>query len=408
MNCGIALFIYDRPQCTEKVLAALKRNHIEELYVFQDGMGERTDKAAWEKNGRLIQEIDWCKVIYERNERKASSLDAQLMQGVNRVFQEKEEIIVIEDDCVISDDCIEFFIRCFETYRNNKKVISIDAYLEPITVPENYKLPVIAAGATASWGWGTWKNRWEEFRRDFEIIKRIGASMKEYGGFSDFGYPIKKILTEYWMLGTWDLWWSINVLVREGISIRPTYNKVHNIGFENPGTHTSGESAWVIPINQTAVSQDVFPEDIEIEPWAETEFKKFYQKVSGGKTPEERQTYYRKCLEKWLEIKQQGKSMAVLLSDKEVENMAVYGTGSIGKLLLNELAGHKRVAYFVVTNKKSEDFMGYPVFGRAEKLPEGSGSLSLIVIPGYDIEEIKESIGEKFLKVHSLEEILFS
>lgn len=408
MNCGIALFIYDRPQCTEKVLEALRRNHIEELYVFQDGIGERTNKAAWEQNGRLIQGIDWCKVIYERNERKASSLDAQIIRGINRVLQEKEEIVVIEDDCVISDDCIEFFTRCFETYRNNKKVISIDAYLEPVTIPEDYKLPVIAAGAPASWGWGTWKNRWEEFQRDFEIIRRIGESIKGYEGFSNFGYPIKKILTEYWLLGTWDLWWSINVLVRKGISIRPTYNKVHNIGFDNPGTHTSGESVWVVPINQSADTNDVFPEEIKIEPWAETEFKRFYQKVSGGKPLVERQTYYRKCLEKWLEIRQQGRSIATLLSDRGINNIAIYGTGLIGKLLLNELAGHSKIAYFIVTNKKSDSFMEYPVFGCDEKLPKGSNNLSVIVIPGYDMEEIKETIGRKFLKVYSLEDILFS
>ena len=129
------------------------------------------------------------------------------------------------------------------------------------------------------------------------------------------------------------------MLVKEGISIRPTYNKVYNIGFENPGTHTSGESPWVVPINNTISGKDEFPEKIEIEPWAEIEFKKFYQKVNGRRPPEERQMYYRKCLEKWLEIKQQGKSISALLSDKEIKSIAIYGTGSIGKMLVNELIG---------------------------------------------------------------------
>ncbi len=405
MNCGIALFIYDRPQCTQKVLEALRRNHIDELYVFQDGLGEQTNKTAWEQNGLLIQEIDWCKVIYVRNECKASSLDAQIINGINKVFQEKEEIIVIEDDCIISDDCIEYFLKCFETYRDNKKVINIDAYLPPITIPDGYKLPIIASGVTSSWGWGTWKDRWEEFQRDYEIIKRIGISMKEYKGFSNFGHSIKKILTEYWLLGTWDLWWSINILVREGISIRPTYNKIYNIGFENPGTHTSGESIWVVPIDKRTSDKDALPEEIEIEPWAEIEFKKFYQRVNGRITPGERQTYYRKCLEKWLEIKQQGKSISALLADKDIRNIAVYGTGSIAKLLINELDERDRILYFIVTDKKFEQFMGYPVYSCDEEFPEKSGDLSLLVIPGYDLAEIKKVIGKKFLRVYSLEEI---
>jgi len=406
MNCGIALFIYDRPQCTEKVLESLKRNHIDELYVFQDGIGEQTNKVAWEQNVDLISKIDWCRVNYEKNERKSSSLDAQIIYGINRVFQEKEEIIVIEDDCVISEDCIDFFNKCFATYRNNKKVISIDAYLEPITVPDNYKMPVIASGAPSSWGWGTWKDRWEEFQADFEIIKRIGKYMKEYKGFGEFGYPIKKILTEYWLLGTWDLWWSINVLIREGISIRPTYNKIHNIGFEYPGTHTSGESPWVVPICNQMDSDGILPKEIGIEPWAEIEFKKFYQRVSAGKTREERQTYYRKCLEKWLEVKQQGKEIGELLLHKDIKNIVVYGIGSIGKLLVKELTLQNIIAYFVVTNKKSDYFMGYQVYGCDEELPKESNSLSLVVIPGYDMEKIKKAIGGKFRDMFSLEDIL--
>lgn len=405
MNCGIVLFIYDRPQCTKMVLESLKRNHFDELYVFQDGLGEHTNQIGWEQNADLINEIDWCDVIYEKNEYKASSLDAQIIYGINKVFREKEEIIIIEDDCVISDDCIDFFYKCFETYRDNKKVISIDAYLEPIAIPDGYKLPIIAAGLPSSGVWGTWKNRWEEFQKDYEIIKRIGNSMKEYERFNDCGYLIKNILEEYWLLGTWDLWWNINVLVKEGISIRPTYNKVYNIGFENPGTHTSGKSPWVVPISEKTASEDVFPEEIAIEPWAEVEFKKFYQRVKPIPL-KEKQAYHRKCLEKWLKLKQQGKGIDEILSNKEIKNIVIYGTGSIGELLINELTGQNRIEYFVVTNKKTDDFMGYPVYDRDEELPAESDNLSLIVIPGYAMEEIKKNIGQKFLAVYSLGDIL--
>lgn len=407
MNCGIVLFIYDRPQCTERVLEALKRNHIDELYVFQDGLGEQTNKKAWEQNVDIVNKIDWCKVVYEKNEYKASSLDAQIIYGINKVFETKDEIIVIEDDCIISIDCIDFMIKCFEMYRHNKKIIDVGAYLEPIKIPEDYSLPVIAAGIPAGQVWGTWKNRWEEFQRDYSIIKQIGKSMRNNPMFSSCGYPIEKTLTEYWMLETWDLWWSINVLVKEGISIRPTYNKVYNIGFENPGTHTSGESPWVVQISDKDGSKEIFPEEISIEPWAEIEFKRFYQKVNGGKPLLERQTYYRKCLEKWLEIKQQGKSIGELLSDKKIRNIAIYGTGSIGKLLVNELAVQNRIEYFIVTNKKADNFMGYPVYNCDEGLPEKSEDLALIVIPGYDMDEIKKAIGGKFGIIYSLEELLY-
>lgn len=405
MSCGIVLFIYDRPQCTEKVLDSLKKNHIEELYVFQDGLGEQTNKSAWEQNVDIISSIDWCKVIYEKNEYKASSLDAQVIYGINKVFESKDEIIVIEDDCVISSDCIDFMKNCFARYKNNKKVIEIGAYLEPIKVPEDYSLPVIAAGIPAGQVWGTWKDRWEEFQREFSLIKDIGNSMRNNPMFNSCGYPIKRILTDYWMLKTWDLWWSIYVLITEGISLRTTWNKVYNIGFENPGTHTGGKSLWVVPICGKSGSIESLPGEVSIEPWAEAEFKRFYQKVNR-KPPRERETYYRRCLEKWLEIKQQGKSFNELLSKKGMKNIAIYGMGSIGKLLVNELTGQNKIEYFIVTNKDSDNFMEYPVYSCDEKLPEEPECVSLIVIPGYDMEEIEKQIGEKFCDIYSLEDIL--
>lgn len=405
MNCGIVLFIYDRPQCTEKVLESLKRNHIEELYVFQDGLGENTNKLAWEQNIDIISKIDWCKVVYEKNEHKASSLDTQVIYGINKVFEVKDEIIVVEDDCVISSDCIEFMRNCFERYRNNKKIIDIGAYLEPIKVPVDYSSPVIAAGIPAGQVWGTWKDRWKEFQREFSLIKRIGNSMKNNSVFNSCGYPIKKILTDYWLLGTWDLWWSIYVLIVDGISLRTTYNKVYNIGFENPGTHTGGKSPWVVPICDKLRSIEDFPEEVSIEPWAEAEFRRFYQKVNR-KPLREREAYYRRCLEKWLEIKQQGKSFNELLSKKGMKNIAIYGMGSIGKLLVNELTEQNRIEYFIVTNKNSDSFMEYPVYSWDEKLPEDSECVSLIVIPGYEMEEIEKQMGDKFCDIYSLEDIL--
>lgn len=406
MDYGIIMFIYDRPQCTRRVLDALKRNHIDQLYVFQDGLGEKTDRVAWEQNEALVNQIDWCNVVYEQNKQKAGSLDEQIVYGINKVLQQKDAVIVIEDDCVISDDCIQFMEKCLLQYEDNRKVIDVGAYLEPIRIPEGYSLPIVAAGIPAGQVWGTWRNRWEEFRGEFSIIRQIGDAMKNIPMFYSCGYPIRKVLTEYWMLGTWDLWWSIYVLIKGGISIRPAGNKVYNIGFENPGTHTSGESLWVVPICHTTRDRGELPEDVRVELWAEAEFRRFYQSVYGRSSVAERQKYYRNCLEKWLELKQCGKAIGDILLEHGTEKIAVYGTGKLGKLLIDDLCGKVKLEYFIVTDKIKDTFMGYSVYGCEEELPEGTGTLSLVVIPGYDLEEIKSKMGSRVLNICSLDSLL--
>lgn len=403
MNYGIVLFIYDRPQCTKRVLKALKNNNIKELYIFQDGLGEKTNRKGWEQNIELIKKINWCDIYYEKNMQKCSSLDKQIIYGINKIFEVKEEVVVIEDDCIISDDCIKFMEKCFDKYRLNKKVLDVGAYLEPIKIPKTYSTSVLATGLPSGQVWGTWKDRWVEFQKEFSVIKQIGDSMKTNARFGTFGYPIKRILTDYWLLGTWDLWWSIYVLVKEGLSVRPTHNKVYNIGFENPGTHTAGESPWVVPISNEKNTVTDFPYDIEIEPWAEEEFKKFYQSVNESVPVVEKQTYYRNCLEKWMELKQQGKSLGNILLSKNIKRIVIYGTGTIGELLVNDVIEKVEIEYFIITNKTADNFMGYSVYSCNAELPEKSEELSLIVIPGYDIETIITTIGKKFANVYSVD-----
>lgn len=403
MNCGIILFIYDRPQCTKMVLESLKKNHIDELYIFQDGLNEKTNENGWKQNTEIINKIDWCNIHYERNIQKAPSLDEQIIFGINKVFEEKDEVIVIEDDCIVSDDCIAFFEKCFEVYRDNKKVISIDAYLEPIKIPKSYDFPIIASGIPSSWGWGTWKNRWEEFQKDFMLIRDISEVFRNYKIFDGCGYPVKKILKDYWLLRTWDLWWGIYVLYKEGISIRPIYNQVYNIGFKNPGTHTLGESPWVVPISEKKITLDDFPLNIKIEAWADKEFSRFYREVNRDISPVERQEYYRNCLEKWIDLKQQGKSVSDILQKKGIERVVIYGTGTIGERLFNELFGKIQIEYFVVTIRKDDTFKGCPVYGCSEELPEESENSALIVVPGYDLKIIKAKMKYKFSRIYSID-----
>ena len=59
-----------------------------------------------------------------------------------------------------------------------------------------------------------------------------------------------------------------------------------------------------------------------------------------------------------------------------------------------------------MTSKKFDHFMGYSVYDCDEELPKVSDRLSLIVIPGYDMQEIEKIIGDKFWKVYSLKDIL--
>lgn len=351
MNYGIILFIYNRPQCTKKVLDSLKENNIQELYVFQDGLGKEEDCIAWKENEKLIRNINWCTVYFTQNKRKAKSLDAHISNRIEEVFCEREALIIIEDDCVLSNDCIKFMESCLEKYKDNQKVMEICGWLEPITIPNTYKSPLIATPRAGGQVWGTWKDRWESLKKDYDIIRRIGDTI-DNNDFSILGCDIKKLLTEdvKGLLGTWDLYWAINIFVKGGYSIRPVFNKVYNIGFEYPGTHTSGYSPFVVPISTKKLEVECLPDTIQIEDWTRKEMGKFYEDTID--TPlEVKLSYYRYCLQKWLKLKQQGKRLVDYFLEYNTQSLVIYGISIESEMIINEIKEYINIEYILVTRR---------------------------------------------------------
>ena len=50
--------------------------------------------------------------------------------------------------------------------------------------------------------------------------------------------------------------------------------------------------------------------------------------------------------------------------------------------------------------------MEYPVYDCGEELPEVTGNLALVVIPGYDLDEIKVQMGSRVSNIYSLDSLL--
>ena len=62
MKIGTVLFTWHRSEHTQKVLDALKHNTVlpDRLYIFQDGISDRTNCEEWHKVNQIIQNVDFC------------------------------------------------------------------------------------------------------------------------------------------------------------------------------------------------------------------------------------------------------------------------------------------------------------------------------------------------------------
>lgn len=239
MNIATLLFTYNRSYHTEQVIKALRKNvdSIQKLFVFQDGLKKDGDKYEWKKVNNLIEEIDWCEreiIVSEYNKGLANSI----VSGINYIFNDYDAVVVLEDDCVPTANFIGFMNQCFEKYRDNKRVYSISGYSWPIRL-EKCQYDVYACGRISSWGWGTWKDRWKIYKKDYEIIRRMKQKSETSIDLAVWGMDLEDTVVGNirGYCDSWAVFWALNVISEQGICISPYQSLIKNIGMDGSGVH---------------------------------------------------------------------------------------------------------------------------------------------------------------------------
>lgn len=282
MDVATLLFTYNRSRHTEQVLNGLKGNTVlpQKLFVFQDGLKEpKEGNDEWNQVSRLIHSIDWCDteiIVSDHNK----GLAASIVSGINYVFERYDAIIVLEDDCVPSCNFINFMVQCFEKYKDYKDVYCVSGYAWPINVKKDL-FDVYGCGRISSWGWGTWKDRWKIYKKDYEIIKRFKESEEMSQRYATWGIDLEKILISN-VRGTSDSWavfWALEVIGQNGICINPYQSLIQNIGMDNSGTHCHASRRFDVEMDYvTSIFR--LPDKIIIS----DELKKAYAECYGSYT----------------------------------------------------------------------------------------------------------------------------
>ena len=113
-----------------------------------------TDK--WNE-GEDDQDIENVKVEY---------FDLSILKFVSKV-------IVIEDDLICSDNLLNFMNDSLDFYQENKDIWSISGYTYPLNSLKNYASSVYLTYRGSSWGWATWKDRWDTVNWNMDYFPKL-------------------------------------------------------------------------------------------------------------------------------------------------------------------------------------------------------------------------------------------
>ncbi len=258
IDAPVLLIFFNREDELLKVIQAIKKCSPKKMYIASDG--GRT-KIEHERIVQLRQKIktyiDWDCQLNCLFSDKNLGCEWGPISAINWVFENEDQCIIIEDDCIPD---ISFFTYCDELlkkYAKNENVwmISGDNYLADNTMfgQADYTFSL----RTDTWGWATWKRAWEkcDFRlQKWPIYKREKVLAHTYymRRYDELDYMTKQLDNIYKKKdkSIWDYQWRFHMIINNGLCIVPRNNLVNNIGWGKCATHTKKDEnkIWNVPI----------------------------------------------------------------------------------------------------------------------------------------------------------------
>jgi hypothetical protein len=256
LNTPIVLIIFKRPDTTQLVFDQIRQIQPTQLLVIADGPrvdrpGEAEQCAA---TRAIIDQVDWdCEVLTNFSETNLGC-KYRIATGLNWVFEQVEEAIILEDDCVPDLTFFQFCAEMLEHYRHDTRIMAVsgDNFLFG-RYPTEYSY--YFSQYWDVWGWATWKRAWQYFDVDLKAWDEVKQKNLLRNILSD-AQSIR-----YWnktlqavvdgQIDTWDYQWSLAIWLQNGLCIHSKTCLVSNVGFGADSTNTGDpNSVWAqMPIH---------------------------------------------------------------------------------------------------------------------------------------------------------------
>ncbi|MGZ4035961.1 MAG: nucleotide-diphospho-sugar transferase [Bacteroidia bacterium] len=289
LETPVLFLIFNRPDVTALVFESIRKVRPKKLFIAADGprLNKEGEKEKCEQTRKLVLDgIDWdCEIKTLFREKNAGCKYA-VSGAITWFFENVEEGIILEDDCLPDESFFYYCSELLEKYRNEPSVMHIGANYYN-TERANNKDTYYFSSYIEIWGWATWRRAWKLYDPEMRDFPKLSKT--------PFLQTIFKTepQREYWMncfnssfeskVDTWDYQWVFCVYSHSGIAINPYTNLVSNLGFRDDATHTTSDSSAFSNIKSGAITKLVHHGKIEVS-WKDdtTTFNHIYQPKKTG------------------------------------------------------------------------------------------------------------------------------
>lgn len=251
LETAVAFFVFNRPETTRRVFERIRAAQPRRLLVVADG--PRPDRPGEPERcaevRRLIAAgVDWpCEVSQNYADRNLGC-GRRVASGLDWVFAQVEEAIILEDDCLPDPTFFRFCSELLDRYRDDPRIGMISGCNLGYDGARD-RASYFFSAYNFIWGWAAWRRSWARFdqamRRWPEL--RNTPLLREWLRNRPAAAYWSDLFDETFAgkIDTWDYPWALTLWVNSLLTIVPATNLVTNIGLGPGGTHTGADDKWL-------------------------------------------------------------------------------------------------------------------------------------------------------------------
>jgi len=263
MRTPVALIIFNRAHTTERVFAEIAKAKPRKLLVVADGpRSDRPGEAEKCAAARaVVDRVDWnCQVLKNYSDINLGC-GVRPATGISWVFDQVEEAIILEDDCLPHPAFFRFCDELLEKYRDDERIMQIAGNNFQFGNQRTF-FSYFFSHHNICWGWASWRRAWQYF----DLRLRLWPSLRDTRFLLDilgdsraaefWGWHFDRAHSTSGNVDFWDYQWTFACWAHNGLSILPNATLVSNIGFGPDATHTRGRNS---PIAYLQTEDITFP-----------------------------------------------------------------------------------------------------------------------------------------------------
>lgn len=143
--------------------------------------------------------------------------------------------------------------QSLDFYIESKEVISISGYTLHLPSLTDYTLDYYIGHRASSWGWGTWKNKWQDIDWEVSDYSDFKKDRKLRYCFFKIGSDMPAMLRRQMegKIDSWAIRWCYHQFKNGLLTVYAAKSKVKHIGITEDATHAVGATRFNTPLDNT-------------------------------------------------------------------------------------------------------------------------------------------------------------